>query len=171
MKNRRGFGTTRIPKWEVNAMLKYQAPIGGMVRPPEFYDEDKCSPKKESIEERKHPEEDLQIACADYLRSQPRILFWSIPNHLYLGKPTPQKINYMKKQKRMGLLKGASDLMMFFLNREGSPTFCVAELKAGYNKADEAQQAFMDGVNDRGGYSAVVKSIEDLKSLLEKAGY
>lgn len=128
---------------------------------------------KQREKPRQHLEEDLQIACCKFLDTQPRILYWATPNHLYAGKNnnSGQFMNYMKRQKRMGLKKGVSDLLMFFKNKNGQPVLIAAELKAGYNKADEEQESFLRSVSSIGGFGGVVKSIEDLQGLLKQAGY
>lgn len=122
---------------------------------------------------RKNLEEDLQIACCKFLDLHPRILYWSTPNHLYRGAQsnTGAFMGYMAKQKRMGLKKGVSDLLMYFKNAQGMPVLCAAELKAGSNKADDDQENFLRAVSAIGGFSGVVKSLDDLQNLLRQAGY
>lgn len=119
----------------------------------------------------KHPEQDLQIACVDYLKLFPDILFFSVPNHLYRGKNTNEGayLNYMVKQKRMGLRAGASDLIIGFRNTDGMSVTCAAELKCGYNKLTDEQKSFTEKANTIGWYTATVKSIECLTALLKTA--
>lgn len=117
-----------------------------------------------------HHEEDLQIACCKFLDLHPRILYWATPNHLYGGKNsnTPQFMNYMQKQKRMGLKKGVSDLLMFFDGK-----FVAAELKVPPNKIKDGddQDIYIKEVQKRGGIGGEVTSIDDLRALLKLAGY
>lgn len=122
---------------------------------------------------RQHHEDDLQIACCKFLDLHPRILYWSTPNHLYRGNQSNNGafMGYMAKQKRMGLKKGVSDLLMYFKNAQGQPVLCAAELKAGYNKADDDQENFLRAVSSIGGFSGVVKSLDDLQGLIKMAGY
>ena len=121
---------------------------------------------------RQHHEEDLQIACCKFLDLHPRILYWSTPNHLYGGTGNRGALmGYMAKQKRMGLKKGVSDLLLYFKNAQGLPVLCAAELKAGYNKADDDQEKFLRAVSTIGGFSGVIKSLDDLQCLLRQAGY
>lgn len=128
---------------------------------------------KQREQPRKHTEDELQIACCEYLKLHPRILYWSTPNHIFRGANTNNGafLGYMAKQKRMGLRKGVSDLLMFFRNKDGQPTLACAELKAGYNQLSDDQQAFFDQANQRGAYTMKVKSLEDLQELLRIAGY
>ena len=144
---------------------------GPMVQPPAFMDKTPRAKSEINTEPRKHPEQDLQIACCKYLDTQPRILYWATPNSLWVGKMTPGKMGYLAKQKRMGLKKGIPDLCLFFRNKHGAPTFCWAELKAQKGVVSDEQTNYMEKCNEMGGFTAVVKSIEDLQNLLNVAGY
>lgn len=119
----------------------------------------------------KREEDALQRTVCDYLKAQPRILFWATPANTYVGPMTGAKLGYLAKQKCMGVKKGIPDLCLLFKNKYGALTFCFAELKIGSNKATEEQQSMMDAANAIGAYSAVVRSIEDLRKLLLLAGY
>lgn len=119
----------------------------------------------------KHPEADLQIACVQFLNLHPRILFWATPANTWVGKMTGAKLGYLAKQKRMGVKKGVPDICLFFLNRHNQPTFCFAELKSDKGTASEEQINFMQECHKRGGFSAIIRSLSDMKTLLEVAGY
>lgn len=121
----------------------------------------------------KREEDSFQISVFEYLAFHPRILSWSNTKQVFRGKTSWAQINYLRKLQRMGAKKGLSDVCIFFRNKHGNPTFCVAELKkpTGQVKTSDEQVQFMEDVNRRGGYSAVVRSIEDLQELLRVAGY
>lgn len=126
--------------------------------------------RKQCTEKKQRPEEELQISCVKLLRRMPRTLCFSIPNHIgYGGKNSGARIGYMAKQKAMGLLAGAADLMIIFKNRHGHTTVCCAELKAGGNLLSENQKAFFDISQDVGCFTSVVRSLEDLIGMLRKA--
>lgn len=118
-------------------------------------------------------EEDLQIWLCEWLDMQPRILYWANPKQVFANKATWQQTSYLKKLQRMGAKKGLPDLCMLFKNKHGVSVFCFAELKRplGTIKVSDEQSAFLDACCERGGYSAVVRSLEDMKKLLEIAGY
>jgi hypothetical protein len=71
----------------------------------------------------------------------------------------------------MGIKKGIPDLSLFFRNCHGHPTFCWAELKSETGRKTEEQEGYLDKCTDRGGYTSTVRSLEDLKRLLERAQY
>lgn len=127
------------------------------------------TPKKKR---NKRPEDLLQMACCDFLDLHPSILYFSIPNHLYLGAGNEyQKMHYIAKQKAMGFTPGASDLCMVFRNKHGASVTCFAELKDTGKKPSEAQVNFMEKANERGCFTATIYSIHDLQLLLSVAGY
>lgn len=118
------------------------------------------------------PEQELQIACVKLLRTLPGTLFFSVPNHLHLGgKMTGAKMGYMAKQKMMGLLAGASDLVIIFRNHSGQTTVCLPELKTFSNFLSDNQQAFSDKANALGCYTGIVRSLDELTSMLRVAGH
>lgn len=156
-----------IPLRDIQAAILSQAPREGMVRPPAFMDVQARAYAKRH----KHPEQDLQIACCDYLAHM-KVLYFSVPNHIFLkSKSHGASMNYMVKQKRMGLLPGVSDLIIIFRNKFGVTATCCAELKVGYGVLSDAQQIFHDKARTEGCHVAVIKSVGDLRTLLKSAGH
>lgn len=116
-------------------------------------------------------EEQLQRQLCDWLDTQPRILYWANPGNTWIGKPTGAKLGYLARQKMLGVKKGISDLILFFRSKHGNPTICFVELKTEKGRTSIEQENFMEQCNQRGGYSAVARSLEDVISLLDVAGY
>lgn len=131
--------------------------------------------KARSAAEKKPPnryEDHLQISCVKLLRSLPDTLIFSVPNHIgYGGKNSGARIGFMARQKAMGLLPGVSDLVVIFRNMHGATVFVLPELKVGENSMSENQQKFADQANALGCYTGVVRSLDDLTSLLRVAGH
>lgn len=153
---------------KANAFM-LQAP-DGCVKKPAWVDKalaakPRAKPKRE--------EDELQIQLVDWLRTQPRILFWATPANTWVGEMTGAKLGYLAKQKRMGVRAGVPDLTMLFRNRHGAMSLCFAELKRPKRKGgtSDAQDEFLDSANARGAFTSVVRSYEDLRSLLDLAGY
>lgn len=120
----------------------------------------------------KRPEDLLQMACCDFLDLHPRILYFSIPNHFYLGDGNKYaQAHYINKQKAMGMRPGVSDLCMVFKNKHGASVTCFAELKDTGKKPSDVQAEFMELANERGCFTATVYTIHDLQLLLSVAGY
>lgn len=119
------------------------------------------------------PEQVLQIACCKMLAMLPATLYWSTPNHLWLGKGASHgaRMGYMAKQKAMGLLPGATDLVIIFRNSHGATAVVLPELKSEHNKPTDNQQAFADTANALGCYTGVVRSLDDLVAMLRAAGH
>lgn len=128
--------------------------------------------KRQSTEksERKKEEESLQIQLMSYLRTQPRITGWHNHVQVFNSKPSWAQLNYLGKLKRMGVRKGMPDIMLYFKGHGGC-VFCAAEVKAKNGVVTEEQNEMLADVEDKGGYSAVVRSLDDLIGLLERAGY
>ena len=166
----RRFPDKRLTLAQLQAAMNLHKPAEGFAHKPAFMDLTPRKPRAEVVKN-KHPEEELQIVCCQYLDQMPRILYWATPNSTWVGEMTGAKMGYLAKQKRLGVKRGIPDLSLFFRNRHGQPTFCFAELKSKKGVTSEEQENYMDKCNDRGGYSAVVKSIDDLKNLLELAQY
>lgn len=121
---------------------------------------------------RAHPEDDLQMVCCELLEQLPATLFWSTPNHLWLGDGNKYaQANYIRKQKMMGMQVGACDLNILFRNKHGASTFVLCELKIKPNKPSAEQNSFMDAANGYGAYTGVCYSLDDLLALLRAAGH
>lgn len=127
--------------------------------------------RKPSNKKRENPEQLFQIACVEYLKLYPDILFFSVPNHLWAGKTTNEgaMLNYMARQRSMGLKRGVSDLILAFRNSDGMAVTCAAECKAQYGKLSEDQQLFADKANSVGWFTATIYTLEDLRNLLKQA--
>lgn len=118
------------------------------------------------------PEQELQIACVKLLRSLPNTIVFSIPNHLFLGgKMTGAKLGYITRQKAMGLTPGCWDLVVIFRNNEGNTRLFGFELKAASNKQSDNQEIFAFQAKKAGVDTVVVRSLDDLTSLLRDTGH
>ena len=62
---------------------------------------------------------------------------------------------------------GGADLIGW-TRRHGVAVFTAVEVKVGIRKATAAQQAFLAAVLAAGGIAGVVRSVEDLRALLEE---
>ena len=173
MARRKAFGS-KPSLAQLQASIMAQAPSGWKPAdskfPLAFMDKTPRKPRQEG-QKNAHPEADLQLVCCQYLDLHKRILWWATPNSTWVGAMTPQKMGYLAKQKRLGVKKGIPDLSLLFRNKHGALTFCWAELKSDTGRPTEEQSAYMDRCNEIGGFTAVVRSVDDLKSLLETAGY
>lgn len=119
---------------------------------------------------RAHPEDDLQMQCCELLASLPGTLFWSTPNHFYLGAGNPfAKARYIEKQKMMGMNPGATDLNVVFRNKNGASTLLLCELKIKPNKPSPEQRSFMDTGNSLGAYTACCYTFEEFLGTLKTA--
>lgn len=127
-------------------------------------------PKKQT--KRKSEEDGLQIQLVHWLKTQPRILFWATNPQVMTGEMTYQKMAFIEKLKAKGSRKGVPDLCALFRNRHGASTFCFIEVKkpTGGIVSDE-QKAFMEAANERGAFTGVVRSLEELLAFLELAAY
>ncbi len=145
------------------------APLTGSRIPAQFY---KDAARKSRGAKNRKPEEIAQKEIVDWLRTQPAILFWSTPNHFYLNGGDNGRISaYIAKQKSLGMLNGVPDLTIIFRNKHGATAVAFAEVKAGSNKASDAQAAFLDKANGLGCFTAVCYGLDDVKALLKAAGY
>lgn len=143
---------------QIQMALAAQAPTGHPMRDYE--------PKERAKRGKpKQPERELQEAVCQYLGAQ-SIFHWANNPQVFTGKMTPAKLGYLASLKRRGFKKGTPDICCLLRNRYGATTFLALELKAAKGVVSEEQQAFMDRVNDKGGYSAVVRSVEDVIAAL-----
>lgn len=119
---------------------------------------------KEPIERAKpkRTEDLLQIQLCDWLRLN-NYFFWATPNHFYRGKQESEGkfLGYMARQKRMGLVPGVSDLCIL----RGSQLYC-AEVKAPGKYPADNQKAWMIAAEANGAICGVVRTLEQLQSLL-----
>lgn len=156
-------------KYDIKVLMQAYAPSDHKLR-----DEVIKPPKPRA--KRKHEEDELQIACCKLLDSLRGTEYFAIPNHLYLGKSQSKeqhfsKLNYIRKQKRMGMKKGPSDLIIGFINIHGKGSVCAPELKVGDNKSSDEQKDFSIKWNKFGWFTGEVRSLQDLTNMLKLAGH
>jgi len=113
----------------------------------------------------------IQKAVVEYLNRQyPTALIFSVPNELASkvggGKTTQARQNIIRnvqaQAKRMGMLPGMADVCMLFEGR-----FYAFEVKARGNYQQDNQKDAQALVEANGGFYAVVRSIDDVKSVLD----
>jgi hypothetical protein len=113
-------------------------------------------------------EDSLQTACATYLRAQ-------YPKALWLHCPNGGSRNRIEaaKLKMMGVLPGASDLMIFEpRNFKGlRPCGLFIELKTKGGKLQETQASFIIEVQARGYMAAVCWNFDAFKALVDEYFY
>lgn len=118
------------------------------------------------------PEDELQMQCCDLLSKLPATLFWSTPNHLYLGAGEAyKKAHYIHRQKMMGMNPGATDLNVLFRNVHGASTLLLCELKIKPNKPSDEQNSFMDAGNALGAYTYCAYTFDEFMAALRTAGH
>lgn len=108
-------------------------------------------------------EDDVQIALVEHLRlrAMPGVVFYLIRNH---GK---RSVAAHRKDARMGLRKGASDLG-FIIPPNG--TAGLLELKVGKNKPTPEQEQFGREAVTAGAFHAVVWGLDDALRILTAWG-
>lgn len=110
-------------------------------------------------------EDDLQRACANYLRLQyPAVLFFHVPNGGSRNRIEAAKL------KGMGVLPGVSDLVILEPReyRGVKPCGLLIELKAKGGKLAGSQESFITEVQVRGYMAAVVWSFDGFKNLIDE---
>ena len=113
------------------------------------------------MKRRRSPEAQIHAAVCDHLRlrARPDVLWLHVPNGERRDKITGAKL------KRLGVLAGASDLLLW---HQGN-SFAL-ELKAAGGRLSESQLEFMARFNDAGGHSAVAEGIDRALACLEAWG-
>lgn len=113
---------------------------------------------------RRHTEDDLQMAVADYLRMQcPSLLWLHVPNG---GKRNARE---GARFKRMGVKPGVADILMFW--RTGDKHHMAAiELKSEKGKQEPSQKIFQHNWTFLGGQYAICRSIDDVTACLKAWG-
>ena len=113
----------------------------------------------------------IQKAVVEYLKRQyPTALIFSVPNELASkaggGKTTQARQNIIRnvqaQAKRMGMLPGMADVCMLLGGR-----FYAFEVKAKGNYQQDNQKDAQALVEGNGGIYAVVRSIDDVKGVLD----
>jgi|SRR5262245_12783494 len=110
---------------------------------------------------RSSPEAAIQRAIVDYLRlcAKPNVLFVHPANGERRDVITGAKL------KRMGVLAGASDLLLWHDGR----AFAL-ELKAPGGRLSESQRKFLECFDRAGGYSAVAEGVDRAIAILTAWG-
>lgn len=112
----------------------------------------------------------IQIAICTFLKTQyPSALVFSVPNELAskagAGLPKWKQAttirNIQSKAKKMGMLPGMGDLCMLW-----NGLFVVFEVKAPGNSQQDNQKTAQEVVELNGGTYAVVRSIDDVRSVM-----
>lgn len=110
---------------------------------------------------RKHPEDDLAMAVADFISfAAPDLLWWHTPNG---GKRAAREAMRLS---RMGVLPGVADLC--FVLPSGKVAFIELKVESSYQSP--AQKAFQNDVEARGCPYVVCRSIDDVRVTLEDWG-
>lgn len=107
------------------------------------------------------PENIIHEAVIEHLRTyaKPGVVFWHTPNG---GK---RSVQWASKLKRMGVLPGVSDIILFY---RGS-LFCL-ELKAANGRPTEAQHEFLGNVQKQRGHGCIAYSIDSAINALKLWG-
>jgi hypothetical protein len=110
---------------------------------------------------RQRPEAAIHAAVCEHLRlrAKPDVLWLHVPNGERRDKITGAKL------KRMGVLAGASDLLLWHRGY----SFAL-ELKSDGGRLSDAQLEFLARFNDAGGHSAVAESIDRALACMEAWG-
>jgi len=110
---------------------------------------------------RRRPEAQLHAAVVEHLRlrAKPDVLW------LHPANGGTRDIREAARFKRMGVLAGASDLLLWHRGN----SFAL-ELKSPDGRLSEAQLEFLARFNDAGGHSAVAESIDCALACMEAWG-
>jgi hypothetical protein len=110
----------------------------------------------------KHLEDDMTIAVANYLRMQyPSVLWTHSPNG---GRRNPRE---GARFKRMGVLKGVSDFLIFESNMPNVRGVAI-ELKVKPNKPTPEQLEFINRLKSLKWEAHVCYSFEEAKIIIDK---
>jgi VRR-NUC domain len=153
-----GFGSSQKGDlWARSAPRGYSFPSRGYSFPSKVADRRKFSRGGR----RRRPEAQLHAAVVEHLRlrAKPDVLWLHCPNGERRDKITGAKL------KRMGVLAGASDLLLW---HQGN-SFAL-ELKAPGGRLSEAQLEFLARFNDAGGHTAIAEGLDRALACLEGWG-
>lgn len=118
---------------------------------------------------REHPEDRIQRAVCDHLRSRgyPDTVFFHVPNGMKLGGKRNSKGFPIQaaRLKGLGVRAGVSDLILI---RAGK-IYCL-ELKAQSNTATPAQIDFLDDVEAAGARTGIATGLDEAIQILESWG-
>ena len=106
-------------------------------------------------------EEGLQEACIKWTKLQhPKLFVVHIPNE---GKHKP---HYRTKMKRMGLVSGMPDILIF--DRSALYAGLAIELKAGYNTPKDTQKNCLNALEEIGWYATWVRSLDAYQEVVTR---
>lgn len=113
-------------------------------------------PNRKLRKPRKHPEKDLQCECVYWFRNTHKneIIFF-VPNELAYNRAT--------EMKKLGLLRGVSDLVV--LLKDGRALFC--ELKSADGAQSREQWIFQQKVERLGYTYVVIRTLKQFKDVIE----
>lgn len=112
--------------------------------------------------EKRHTESNEQIAAMDWLREQ----YPKIAQHtLHIGNERKASYYAGYIMKRMGVLKGASDLFMAWPN--GGYHGLFIEVKSKIGKPSAEQKAFLDRMKDVGYKTKICYGAEEVISTMQ----
>lgn len=111
-------------------------------------------PNRKAKKPKGHPERELQIECVEWFRKKYR-------NSLIVQVPNEACFNRAKEFKKMGMLKGASDV---YVVHRGQVLF--VEFKADDGVQSREQRAFQHKVEALGFRYYIIKSLQDFKDVI-----
>lgn len=104
-------------------------------------------------------ERDIQHAIREALGQEGDLVLWR--NNVGVAEFTK---NGRKQTVAYGLAPGSADLIGLLSGR-----FFALEVKAASGRASEAQRLWLDLVRAKGGFAAVVRSVDEAREALERA--
>lgn len=105
-------------------------------------------------------ESEIQHQIRLSLGSDPRVLLWR--NNTGVAKFKDSSVRY-------GLCNGSSDLVGIVTMPNGTGRFIALECKTQRGAATTEQRLFLELVRKRGGFAAIVRSVEDAKTAIARA--
>lgn len=113
-------------------------------------------PNRKLRKPKQHPERDLQCECVYWFRKNHKneIIFF-VPNEL--------AYNRAAEMKKLGLLRGVSDLVV--LLKDGRALFC--ELKSVDGAQSREQRIFQQKVERLGYAYVVIRTLKEFKDVIE----
>lgn len=118
----------------------------------------------------KREEDALQISVVQYLALLSNTLHFSIGNHIWVGEKSGKALGYLAKQRRMGMLRGVSDLEVIF--RVGDQVRVVfIELKVAGSYPSAEQKEFISRASALGCTACVCRSLDEVIETLCVAGH
>ena len=109
---------------------------------------------------RNNPEREIHLAVADHLRrrAKPDVVWFHVPN-------APRSAVTGAILKRMGMLAGVSDFILFHARE-----LFALELKAPGGRATESQLEFISRIQANGGHGVVAEGLDEALGCLSLWG-